>query len=155
MTKSLKIRDNLSQNILRPSLKFVSPIIQVHSDSFKIDSPLPKSMLKPRCAPDSTLMLGRGFFFVGLNSFVRDCRIKIEAYKFVEEEEQEQEQMLGQLCEDVDKNQYVSNYVMSHQIPCHENKSTKDSKKNDCRDCSEEIRMENRPFNQRKGLKYP
>ena len=31
MTKTLKIRDNLSQNILRPSLKFVSPIIQVHS----------------------------------------------------------------------------------------------------------------------------
>ena len=68
-----------------------------------------------------------------LNLEIAKARAKIEVYKCIEEEEQEQEQeqdqMLGQLCEDVDKNQYVSNYVMSHHIPNHENKSLKNQRR--------------------------
>ena len=63
---------NLSQNYTRLSLKFVSPIIQILLRSIP---PSPKSMLRPRCAPDSTMMLARGFFSLVCfnNSFVRDC----------------------------------------------------------------------------------
>ena len=55
-----------SRQLLQSLTKYIETITKIcfsyHSDSFKIDSPLPKSMLRPRCVPDSTLMLERVFF---------------------------------------------------------------------------------------------
>ena len=45
-----------------------------HSHFFKIDSLLPKSMLRPQMCSRLNIDAGEGCFFVGLNSFVRDCR---------------------------------------------------------------------------------
>ena len=62
--------------ILQSLIKYIETMTKIcfsyHLDSFEIDFPLPQVNVEVQMCPDSTMMLGRVFFFIGLNSFVRD-----------------------------------------------------------------------------------
>ena len=60
-----------------------------------------------------------------LNFEMAKSRAKIEAYREVENEE-EQDQKLDQYCGDVDKEEFVTSYVMSHQIQSQANLTVND-----------------------------